>query len=153
MVRRNETHIQDFRTTKSRRVCVPEKTTSEDAVNRTLGPNGAILQPLKSTKQCVDNLKKNRTDAIVATDITLKGLAAHPEHRDHVQVLNVPPIGAAERFGIALPNGNKQACEFLTAKLRTYLTSGAWDDHFRKNFPNEDINRFKPDPNHLDPCE
>jgi glutamate transport system substrate-binding protein len=153
MVRRDEKRIRDYATTKGRKVCVPRDTTSQDVVDGILKPNGAIPQPLPSIKQCVADLEQHRADAVLTIDIDLIGFATRPEHRDHVRVLDLPHIGAEDRFGIGLPNGDKPACEFLTAKLRTYLTSGGWDAHFKKNFPGEDIERFKPDPNNLDPCE
>lgn len=153
MVRQDEENIRDYTSIKGREVCVPRDTTSQDVVDEILKPNGAIPLPLKSIKQCVAELEAGRADAVLTIDIDLLGFAAHPDHKKRVQVLDLPQIGPEDRFGIGLPNGDRRACEFLTHKLRAYLTSGAWDAHFKKNFPGERIERFKPDPNTLDPCE
>jgi ABC-type amino acid transport substrate-binding protein len=98
-------------------------------------------------------LKDHEADAVLTIDIDLIGFAKHAANKGRVKVLDLPQIGAEDRFGIGLPNGDTQACEFLTYKLRAYLTSGAWDLHFKKNFPTEDIRRFKPNPNQLNRCE
>ncbi|MFZ3555198.1 substrate-binding periplasmic protein [Streptomyces sp. BH055] len=129
-------------------VCTMRGTTSLQQLNDRLAVKMTITER-DGLSQCVDDLKKGNTDAVFTAQVDLLGYAQ--EDKDlRLEKVNV---GAQDRFGIAVPKGDKDSCERLTKALKTFIARGYWDQYFREHFPKEDITTHKPTPDDLVPCE
>ncbi|MBM7170262.1 transporter substrate-binding domain-containing protein [Streptomyces sp. G44] len=129
-------------------VCTMRGTTSLQQLNEKLAVKMTIVERA-GLSQCVSDLKRGDVDAVFTAQVDLLGYAQEDEH---LRLENIQ-VGTQDRFGIAVPNGDRESCERLTRALKTFIAKGYWDQYFREHFPDEDIATHKPTPNDLAPCE
>ncbi|MFC9971188.1 transporter substrate-binding domain-containing protein [Spirillospora sp. NPDC127200] len=147
LTRKSGVRIRKTEEMAGRTVCSMPGTTSLEVIDRRLGGKvNIVLRP--GLAQCVDELRAGRVDAVSTAHLNLVGFA----QEDRSLQVEGFHFGEQDRFGIGLRRGDLQGCELFRNKLRSFLTSGAWDTFFKKYFPNEPPAHHKPDPNNLVPC-
>ncbi|GIF02299.1 ABC transporter substrate-binding protein [Paractinoplanes rishiriensis] len=100
---------------------------------------------------CVERLLKGDVEMVSTDQLVLRGYAS--KNPDKLAVVEGLTFGYKEMYGVGLPHGNGAYCQEITAALKRFIESGAWDNFFRKHFPGiPDSDQYRPDPGALDPC-
>ncbi|WP_419998956.1 transporter substrate-binding domain-containing protein [Streptomyces boninensis] len=129
-------------------VCTMRGTTSLEQLRDNVAVKKTVVEHAGLSK-CVSDLKQGAVDAVVTAQVDLLGYAQKDED------LRLPDVqfGAQDRFGIAVPKGDRESCERLTQALKTFIAKGDWNQYFREHFPDEPITPHRPTPDELTPCD
>lgn len=145
LVRATDTATAPDAVRSSGTVCAARGTTSIAQ----LAELGYSLVEATGDGDCVRSLLRGDTVRAVSTDqLILRGWANVDERLRVVDGV----FGKQERYGIGLRLGNRDLCEKVTAALKEYMLSGAWETHFRNHFDTAPGPGTKPDVNALNRC-
>ncbi|TWP49355.1 transporter substrate-binding domain-containing protein [Lentzea tibetensis] len=149
LIRADDKRIAVVNDLSGKTVCAPRGSTSLAQLSQAQQGRITIVE-VTGSQECVDKLVAGQVDAFSTDQLMLYGFA----RKDAARVAVVPNLvfGAKERYGIGLPKGDVALCRQLSEKLRTFMTSGAWEEFFRTNFGELSPAGYKPDPYVLDPC-
>lgn len=129
-------------------VCTQSGSTSYDQLTAGALRDRVTTTTEIGTRQCVERLQRKEVDVASTDQIILHGFA---RQTPGLKVLDLT-FGAQERYGVGLPKNDKALCERITDGLKGFITNGAWDQFFRANFGDLNVEGYKPDPYRLDPC-
>ncbi|MCE1179534.1 MAG: glutamate ABC transporter substrate-binding protein [Micrococcales bacterium] len=111
-------------------VCVVRGSTASAQIRRTTG--GVLLRELDTSGECIEALTERKVDAVSDDAAILAGYAALPRLRDRVRLVNEPYT--VERYGVALPRGDRDRCERVRTAITDMIESGEWAESLRRHF-------------------
>lgn len=92
---------------------------------------GAEILALRDYSECVERLRNGSIDAVWTDLLILYGFM---ELYDDVRVVEDLKLGAPQRYGIGIGEGQDQDCHKIAEALRQFLSSG-WHQSFSSHFP------------------
>ncbi|WP_049558274.1 glutamate ABC transporter substrate-binding protein [Nonomuraea sp. SBT364] len=119
LVRAGYRRIRDVRDLEGRRLCQAQGSISTSRIvdGRQIA---AELVPARTYGECVDLLKAGAVEAVSTGDLILAGFAAR--ERGAFAIVNAPFTD--ERYGIALPLGDVEACEQVNRAITDMYQDG-----------------------------
>lgn len=148
MVRTGDQRITDVNSLVGKTVCAPAGSTSVDQLPQFLRDQ-IFLRQEPGVGICARLLAEGQIDVVSTDQLVLSGFAGKNPGLSVVPGLK---FGAQERYGVGLPNGDRDTCARISDALTDFIASGAWNQFFNENFPGLTASEYKPDPYALNTC-
>lgn len=152
MVKAGDKRITNLTELEGKHVCTLAGSTSLQQINESSMHERVLVDPRTGIKECVDDLRVGKVDAVSTDQLILYGFAK--QDPANLSVVKNAIFGADERYGVGVPKGEVQLCEELSAKIKQFVIDGRWKSAFDEHFGGINLtpDLYKPNPYDLDPC-
>ncbi len=120
---RQDSDIEGPEDVRGRDVCATSGSTPIQLIEEEYGANP---RGFDQTAECRDQVLDGSVDAMTTDGSILLGYAA--EHPDDLEVVGEP--FSEERYGVGIPHGDTEFCEFITDTLESAIEAGTWAEAF-----------------------